>query len=158
MAASKPSSYLDRKHVFTGVAPADRDEVLREIVRRLVGVGSLDAEAETAVLRAVLKRERIGSTGVGRGIAIPHAKTSAVSRTVVAFARLTEPIPYGSTDGADVANVFLVVSPPEAAEEHIAILKWIASVARSDYYTSVLRNTSDPESLYSLFLETDGQT
>jgi mannitol/fructose-specific phosphotransferase system IIA component (Ntr-type) len=68
---------------------------------------------------------------------------------------VSEPIPYGASDGADVHSLFLVLSPAEAHEEHVAILKWIASIARSDYYSKVLTNTSDPDSLHSLFLETD---
>jgi len=157
VAGRKPSEYLERRAVVVGLPPADRDEVLREFVERLVALGVFAQEAGTTVLRAVLKRERVGSTGVGRGIAIPHAKTSAITTPVVAFARIASPIPYGATDGADVHSLFLVVSPAEAHEEHVAILKWIASIARSDYYSKVLKNTSDPESLYSLFLESDGR-
>jgi mannitol/fructose-specific phosphotransferase system IIA component (Ntr-type) len=152
----KPSSYLERRGVIVGLAPAERDEVLRDFVERLVAAGVFEEPAGTSVLRAVLKRERVGSTGVGRGIAIPHAKTSAITTPVVAFARIAEPIPYGATDGADVHSLFLVVSPAEANEQHVAILKWIASIARSDYYSKVLANTSEPDSLHSLFLETDG--
>jgi mannitol/fructose-specific phosphotransferase system IIA component (Ntr-type) len=143
--------------VLTGLPPGEREEVLREFVARLVAVGAIEDSAQTTVLRAVLKRERMGSTGVGRGIAIPHAKTAAVVKPVVAFARLAEPIPYGSADGAGVHSLFLVVSPLESADVHIAILKWIASIARSDYFSNVMKNTSDAESLYTLFLETDGQ-
>ena len=155
---TKPSSYLDPHHVFVGLPSGDREEVLKHFVDRLVALGAFGEAEGTTVLRAVLKRERVGSTGVGHGIAIPHAKTSAVAKPMVAYARTQTPIPYGSADGVDVHSLFLVVSPPEAAEEHIAILRWLASIARSDYYTKVLRNTTDPESLYSLFLETDGQT
>jgi PTS system fructose-specific IIA component len=154
--AKRPSARLDRRHVVVGLAPAERDEVLRDFVERLVALGAFPESAGTAVLRAVLKRERVGSTGVGRGIAIPHAKTSAVETPIVAFARIAEPIPYGAADGVEVHSLFLVVSPSEANDEHVAILKWIASIARSDYYSKVLVNTSDPESLHSLFLETDG--
>lgn len=156
VATKKPSRHLARKHVVVGVAPADRDEVLRDFVEHLVGLGAFSESAGTSVLRAVLKRERVGSTGVGHGIAIPHAKTSAIGSPIVAFARVAEPIPYGSADGVDVHSLFLVVSPVDANDEHIAILKWLASIARSDYYTKVLKNTTDPDSLFSLFLETDG--
>lgn len=155
MAGRRPSSYLDPKHVFVGLPAGEREDVLKAFVDRLAEAGAFAASDATSVLRAVLKRERIGSTGVGRGIAIPHAKTSAVASPLVAFGRLVEPVPYGSADGAHVSSLFLVVSPLEAAEEHVAILRWIASIARSEYYAKVLGNTSDPESLYSLFVESD---
>ena len=79
MATRKPSSYLDRKHVVSGLRPGDRDQVLRDLVEHLVTAGALPGTSATAVLRAVLKRERVGSTGVGHGIAIPHAKTDRKS-------------------------------------------------------------------------------
>ena len=157
MTTKKPSSYLDRSHVITGLPPGQRDDVLKDFMDRLVAAGAFPEAAATTVLRGVLKRERVGSTGVGHGIAIPHAKTSAVEAPIVAYARLAEPIPYGAADGVDVHSLFLVVSPAEG-EGHIAILKWIASIARSDYYSKVLKNTSDPDSLYQLFLESDAQT
>jgi mannitol/fructose-specific phosphotransferase system IIA component (Ntr-type) len=153
----KPAVHLERRNVV--VLPAgDRDDVLRAFVDHLVASGALAEAAGTTALRAVLKRERVGSTGVGRGIAIPHAKTSAVSAPIVAFARVAEPIPYGASDGADVHSLFLVLSPAEAHDEHVVILKWIAAIARSDYYSKVLKNTSDPDSLHSLFLEADVAT
>ena len=96
-----------------------------------------------------------GSSSRGRGIAIPHCKTSAVDKPFVAFAKPVEPIPYGATDGAPVHSLFVVVSPLEAADEHVSILRWIAGIARSDYYAKLLSTTRDPQSLFELFHEID---
>ena len=151
----KVSAYLARDRIFVDLAPGDRDEVLKEFIDRVAEADGISADRATTILRGVLKRERMGTTGVGRGIAIPHCKTSAVERPMVAFAKLAEPIPYGASDGAPVHSLFLVVSPLEANEEHIEILKWIARLARSDYHTAILRNTADAGSLYDFFRETD---
>jgi len=151
------SSYLDPARIFTDVPPGERDDVLKTIVERLVEAGTITEEKSTTVYRAILQRERKGTTGIGRGIAIPHCKTSAVDAPFVAFAKPVEPIPYGATDGAPVHSLFLVVSPLEAAEEHVSILRWIAGIARSDYYAKVLSTTDDPQSLFELFLEIDGR-
>src|SRR5437867_4211669 len=105
----KPSKHLDRRHVLVGLPPADKEDVLREFVARLVALHAFAEDAGTTILRAVLKRERVGSTGLGHGIAIPHAKTSAVAKPTIAYARLTEPIPYGAAVGTDVHSLFLVV-------------------------------------------------
>ena len=156
MPVPKVTSYLERRNVIAEIPTGDRDEVLKDIVNRLAEAGAIPRDAATTVVRGLLKRERGGSTGVGRGIAIPHTKTPAVSRPLLAFARLSEPVPFGATDGEDVHSLFLVISPPEAAEAHLAILKWVAALARSDYYATILRNTRDPDSLHSLFLEADG--
>lgn len=149
------ASVLERAHVFVGIPPAPRDEILRTVLDRLVSAGALDSDASTTVLRAVLKRERTGTTGIGRGIAVPHCKTAAVGRALVAFARVVEPIDFGAADGDPVHSLFLVVSPPEASDEHVAILRSVARIARDDYASRVLRNTNDPSSLYELFCELD---
>jgi len=150
------SSYVDKNLIVTDIAPGERDDVLKTIVERLSAAGAFAEDKVTTVFRAILQRERRGSTGIGRGIAIPHCKTSAIDAPVIGFAKPVEPIPYGATDGAPVHSLFVVVSPLEAAEEHVAILRWIAGIARSDYYSKLLSTTSDPQSLYELFHEIDG--
>ncbi len=156
MSAEHISSYIPQSHIFPTLPPGERDDVLRAIVDQLAEAGAFDTERATTVYRAVLQRERVGSTGVGRGIAIPHCKTSAVEAPVVAFAKTVEPIDYGATDGAPVHSMFLVVSPAKSGDAHVAILRWIAQVARNDYYAKVLRSTTDAASLHSLFREIDG--
>lgn len=156
MAASF-ASILRREHVVTGIPGTERDDVLRAFLDRLVESGAFDAEALTTILRAVLKRERTGTTGIGRGVAIPHCKTAGVPGTIVAFGRTAEAVPYGSSDGDPVHSMFLVVSPPEAADAHVEILRSVAKFARDDYAVRVLRNTSDPASLFDLFRELDGK-
>jgi mannitol/fructose-specific phosphotransferase system IIA component (Ntr-type) len=149
------STFLRREHVFTDVPAGERDDVLRAVLDRLVEAGAIDEETSTTVLRAVLKRERTGTTGIGRGIAIPHCKTAAVATSLVAFARTTEPIAYGAADGDPVNSLFLIVSPPDSAESHVEILKSVAKMARDDYATRVLRNTNQRDSLYEFFCEMD---
>jgi len=151
------STFLRREHVFTDLPAGERDDVLRDMLDRLVGAGAMDQETSTTVLRAVLKRERTGTTGIGRGIAVPHCKTSAVAATLVAFARTTEPIAYGAADGDPVNSLFLIVSPPESAESHVEILKSVAGMARDDYATRVLRNTNQGDSLFDFFHEMDAK-
>ena len=151
------ASLLRRQHVFTGVAPAERDEVFRVVLDLLVGTGTFDAEASTTILRAILKRERTGTTGIGHGIAIPHCKTTAVSAPVVALARMREPIPYGAADGDPVHSIFVVASPLDAADAHVAILKSVARIARDDYATRVLGNTCEQGSLFELIRELDSR-
>lgn len=149
--------HLPREHVFVDVAPGERDDVIRGVVERLSTSGAFEEDAVLTVFRGILKRERVGSTGLGRGIAIPHCRTSAVEQPVVAFAKLVEPIDYGATDGAPVHSLFMVISPLEARDEHVGILSWIARMARSEYYTNLLRTTRDADSLHELFLEVDDE-
>jgi PTS system fructose-specific IIA component/PTS system nitrogen regulatory IIA component len=149
--------HLDARHVFTGIAATERDDVLRDLLARLTDSGAVGKEDAVTVLRAVLKRERVGSTGIGRGVAIPHSKTAAVAKPLVAFGRTVSPVEWGSTDGAPVRSVFLVVSRPEDAEEHVGVLKTISAFVRDDYSCRVLSNTQDAELLFDLLRELDGK-
>lgn len=151
------ASLLVREHVFTDLPPVERDELFRLLLDRLVAAGVLTEDASTTVLRAILKRERTGTTGIGHGIAIPHCKTAAVASPLVALARPVEPISYGAADGDPVHSLFLVVSPPEESDAHVAILKSVARIARDDYASRVLRNTSEGGSLFELIRELDGR-
>ncbi len=157
MPATHISSYISRERIFPDIAPGEREDVLKAIVDRIVLTGAFAEDKATTVYRAVLQRERKGSTGIGRGIAIPHCKTSAIAEPMITFAKTAEPVPYGATDGAPVHSLFMVVSPLESADDHVAILRWIAQIARDDYYSKLLRTTTDPQSLYELFLEIDGR-
>ncbi len=149
-------SHLDRRHVFSGVEAADRDELLRQLVHLVADAGGFGKDDATTVLRAALKRERMGTTGIGRGVAIPHCKTDVVAQPLVAFARSAVPIEYGATDGAPVRSVFLVISRPEIdADAHVAILRTISKAVRDDYTSRILANTSNEDLLFDLFCEWD---
>jgi len=150
-------SILRREHVFVDVPPCDRDDAFREILSRIVQTGALTDEGATTVLRAMLQRERLGATAVGRGIALPHCKTAAVTAPFVAFARMRTPIEFAAVDGDPVHSILLVVSPPAAADVHLEILKSVARIARDDYSSRVLRNTRDADALYDFLREMGGQ-
>jgi PTS system fructose-specific IIA component/PTS system nitrogen regulatory IIA component len=152
------SKFLTRDHVITDQPPGDSRIVLKNLVAQLVELGDIQERSVKTVLDGVLERERDGSTGIARGIAIPHTKTRVVQSPVILFARMSEPIPFDATDGAPVHSLFLVVSPPTDADDHMSILRWVAKLARSDYYATILRNTSDPQSLYELFQEIDAES
>lgn len=148
--------HLPRERVFTGLRAGDKESVLRDLIHLAGDAGAFGSCDATTVLRAVLKRERVGSTGIGRGVGIPHCKTPSVPGPVVAFGRVESAIDFGATDGEPVHSVFLVVSRPDDAETHIAILKAITKGVRDDYYARILRNTADAELLHDLFRELDG--
>lgn len=154
----KVSQYLPRCNVITGLDVEDREEAIRRAVDALAEAGTVPAKSARTVVKGILDREEMGSTGIGRGIAIPHVKTRVVETPVVAYAKLQSPIDYGATDGAPVHSLFLVISPFKSAEEHVAILRWISRIARSDYYAKILANTSSADSLHDLFHEIDEQS
>ncbi|MCE9635972.1 MAG: PTS sugar transporter subunit IIA [Planctomycetes bacterium] len=151
------ASVLRVEHVFGDIPVGDRDSVIRAVLDRLVAVGAIPEDESITVFRAILKRERTGTTGIGRGIAIPHCKTAAVTSPLVAFGKILAPIDYGAADGDPVHSLCVVVSPADAPGVHVEILKSVALLARDDYNARVLKNTFDPASLFDFFRELDGK-
>lgn len=105
---------------------------------------------ERDVFETLLQRERLGSTGIGNGIAIPHGKLPAVQQPVGLFARLEKPIDFDSVDGEPVDLVFLLLAPEEAGADHLKALARVARVLRDPAVTAQLRATRDPAALHAL--------
>jgi nitrogen PTS system EIIA component len=152
------SKFISRQHVFTDIDSEQRDDVIRVAVDRLVETGAVPAKSVRTIVKGILDREELGSTGIGRGIAIPHVKTRVVTEPIVAYVHLGTAIDYGATDGQPVHSMFFVVSPFKASDDHVAILRWISKIARTEYYSQILKNTTDADSLHQLFGEIDEQS
>ena len=106
---------------------ADRPAALAAAVRLL----HLDARAEETLLRVLHRREQLGSTGMGRGIAIPHCRSLVVPRLRMAYARLIEPLPWDAIDGKPVHHIFLIVAPPlEVSNQYLPTLGQLAGFAK----------------------------
>jgi PTS system fructose-specific IIC component len=102
---------------------------------------------------ALLEREKLGSTGIGNGYAIPHVKHGSVKDLEVALGISRYGIDFNSIDGEPVTHVFLIVANPEAPEEYLRLLQWIAKIARNQDFTRFLRNAKDVPEILSLLRE-----
>ncbi|RMH51929.1 MAG: PTS IIA-like nitrogen-regulatory protein PtsN [Alphaproteobacteria bacterium] len=125
--------------------------------RVLLDLAALAAEAyglaEADVFSAVQDREHLGPTGMGRGIAIPHARLDGLSRVVGCFARLARPVDYESVDGQPVDLVFLLLAPRDSGAEHLKALARVSRLLRDPTVCEKLRSTEDPQALYAILTE-----
>ena len=108
---------------------------------------------ERQVFETILQRERLGSTGVGNGIAIPHGKIAGVESLTGAFARLEHPVDFDAIDGEPVDLVFLLLAPENAGAEHLKTLSRIARALRDKDRVARLRSTADPEALLAILAD-----
>lgn len=123
---------------------------LHEISERAGAVSGLPARE---IYDAVLQRERLGSTGVGNGIAIPHGKLTTCSRIFGVFARLDRPIEFEALDGAPVDLAFLLVAPEAAGADHLKALARIARLLRDARIVAKLRATRDVSALFGVLTQ-----
>lgn len=125
---------------------ADKVGVIRELVEEMVKLGRIRKEEVEEVVRRILQREQQGSTGIGNGVAIPHIKQYAgVEDIVVVLGRTKHGVDFGAVDGQPCHLFFLILTPLEQKEEHLHLLRRIASVARDAELCSYLHREESPE-------------
>ena len=131
-----------------GTISADsKDAILRQLAETFAGVYGLDA---ASLLERIEERERLGSTGFGRGVAIPHARITGLQRPVAAFLRLESPVAFDSADGMPVDLVFGLLSPETAGAAHLHALAAISRLMRDDAMHQALSQAPGAEALYGL--------
>ena len=107
--------------------------------------------ARATVFDSLFAREKLGSTGLGQGIAIPHGRIKGLDRTVAAFVRPRQPIPFDAPDGKPVGHVFVLLVPEQATEEHLQLLSELAQMFSDRPFRDKLAAAATPDELVQLF-------
>lgn len=125
----------------------DKPAIMRQLSARFAAVYDLD---EHVVRERIEERERLGSTGFGRGVAIPHARIDGLSRPVAVFFRLETPVAFEAADGMPVDLVFGLLSPDQAGAAHLHALAAISRMMRDDRMHQALCEAPSAEAVYGL--------
>ncbi|MFZ2110026.1 MAG: PTS IIA-like nitrogen regulatory protein PtsN [Roseiarcus sp.] len=128
-----------------------KKQALQELSDRAAEVSGLPARE---IFDSILQRERLGPTGVGDGIAIPHGKLAKCRRIFGVFARLERPIDFEALDGLPVDLIFLLIAPESAGADHLKALATIARKLRNPNLAAQLRATRDASAIYSMMTQT----
>lgn len=136
--------------VIPALKTRNKKQVLQEIAARAAEVSG---RSEREIFETLLQRERLGSTGIGRGVAIPHGKLPKLDRLSGVFARLEKPIDFDSLDGEPVDLIFLLLAPEGAGADHLKALARVARVLRDDKIAEQLRGARDESALRALLTE-----
>ena len=132
-----------------------RDDVITELIDALVEAGSVDASLQEEFVKAVLSRERKGSTGFGHGVAVPHVKSPKVEKLTVAIGVSTEGIDFKALDKEPVYSLFLLMSPEDRPEEHLDAMEAIFGNLQDDQFRKFLRQASSVADVVTLLDEAD---
>jgi PTS system nitrogen regulatory IIA component len=136
------------------VIPSLKTKSKKQLLVELSGrVARLAGLQERDVFDVLWQRERLGSTGLGRGVAIPHGKIAGLKRIVGVFARVAEPIDFESVDGEPVDIVFLLLAPEGAGADHLKALARISRLLREDPAVEKLRASKDAAALYAVLTQ-----
>ncbi|MCC7292821.1 MAG: PTS sugar transporter subunit IIA [Phycisphaerales bacterium] len=150
------SQAIDSRCVLVPTVAAERFAIIRELVESLAAAGSIP-EADS-VARAVLAREEMRSTGIGYGLAVPHAKCDGPARLCVAIGRPPAPVDFRSVDGRPCELVILLVSPPNETAAHVQTLARISRMWLKDDFRLSIRQAPDAQSMLDVFRSGENTT
>lgn len=151
----KLSEFFVKESVIPELESTDRKGVIRELVTSLANCGAISPDDVDAVTRAVIQRENQGSTGFGKGVAVPHAKPPCVSRVVATIGRSSVGVDFAALDRAPVYTIVILLSPPSEADNHLAAMTNIFRHLQNDNFRRFLRQADTKEAIAGLIDEAE---
>ncbi len=149
------SDFVVRDAIIPELPATNKEGVIREMVESLRGAGQFRGTDLEDIIRAILKREFLGSTGIGRGVAIPHTKHNSVERLIGTVALSTKGIAFDSLDGEPVHVFVLLISPQDRPGDHLRALENVSRSLRDDSFVRSLRAAKTREEIIALLDRAD---
>jgi mannitol/fructose-specific phosphotransferase system IIA component (Ntr-type) len=151
----KFADFVSTEAIRAELEADDKESVIREVTRSLVTAGRIGEDDYESIVAAIMKREELGSTGIGRGVAVPHTKHPSVDRLVGTVGVSAEGVDFNSLDGEKVNLFFLLISPPDRPGDHLRALENISRQLRDDTFCRFLKQSKTPEDIRLLLEEAD---
>ena len=147
--------FVSTDAIQSEMASAEKEGAIRELVGNLVTAGQINADDAESIVTAIMKREELGSTGIGRWIAVPHTKHPCVDKLVGTVGVSQEGVEFQSLDGEPVQLFFLLVSPPDRPGDHLRALENISRQLRDDMFCKFLKQSKTKQDIQTLLEEAD---
>ena len=142
-----PTDLVSPTAIIPALKANGKKQALQEIAAK---AATLTGQSDRAILEILLQREKLGSTGVGNGVAIPHGKLAKLDQVFGLFARLERPVDFEALDGQPVDLIFLLLAPEGAGADHLKALARVARLLRDPEVARKLRNSQDADALYAV--------
>jgi mannitol/fructose-specific phosphotransferase system IIA component (Ntr-type) len=149
------TDFVVRDAIVPQVSATNKEGVIRELVESLRGAGYFKGADPEDLIRAILKREQIASTGIGRGVAIPHAKHNSAERLIGTVALARSGVPFDSVDGEPVDIFVMLISPQDRPGDHLRALENISRSLRDDNFVRKLKQAVSREQIWSVLEQGD---
>lgn len=151
----KFSDFVSSKSICASLTSTDKESVITELVDSLMSSGDIKESDRDDIIKAIMKREELGSTGIGRGIAVPHTKHPTVDKLVGTVGVSVDGVDFNSLDGEKVQLFFLLVSPPDRPGDHLRALENISRQLRDETFCRFLKQSKNTEDIMQLLEEAD---
>ena len=151
----KLSEFIVREAIIPDLSASDRDGALRELVTSLAAAGTISSDAVDEVVAALVKREQNGSTGFGKGVAVPHVKHAKVRKMAGTVGRSVNGIDFAALDHQPVYSIVLLLSPENQPQQHLQAMNAVFNNLQKDTFRRFLRQSDTREKIIELLDEAD---
>jgi len=151
----KIMDFLSKKAITTDIKSTKKQDVIKELVELLINTGEVGSRHRNKLIDALMARESLGSTAIGQGVAIPHAKSDCVNKLVAAFGLSKKGIDFDSLDGEPAYIFFLLVASQDSAGPHLKALARISRLLKDKYFRDNLRACVDEKSVIKIVSQED---
>jgi PTS system fructose-specific IIA component/PTS system nitrogen regulatory IIA component len=152
------SDFVVHESIVPELTATSKEGVIREMVDSLRAAGAFKSRDPEDVVKAILKRELLGSTGIGRGVAIPHAKHPGVDRLIGSIALSRAGVAFDSLDGEPVHVFILLISPQDRTGDHLRALENVSRSLKDEYFVQSLRKSTTRDQIWGLLDEAESAT
>jgi len=149
--------FLSKKAIVMDIKSSKKEDVMKELVDALINSGEIEKRYRNKLIEALMARESLGSTAIGQGIAIPHAKSDCVQKLVAAFGISKKGVDFDSLDGELAYIFFLLVAPQDSAGPHLKALARISRLLKDKYFRDTLRSASEDKAVIKIITEEDNK-
>ena len=151
----KLTDFFHIESVIPELESKDRNGVIRELIQSLADHGAVEPANIDALVKNAIQRENQGSTGFGKGVAVPHVKHESVKKLVATIGRSSHGVDFAALDRAPVYTVFILLSPPHDPDSHLAAMEKIFRHLQRDNFRRFLRQADTREAIHELLVEAD---
>ncbi len=151
----KIMDFLSKKAIVTDLKSTKKEDILRELLEALINGGEIEKRHRSKLFEALMAREALGSTAIGQGVGIPHAKSDCVDKLIAAFGLSRKGVNFDSLDGEPVYIFFLLLAPADSAGPHLKALARVSRLLKDKYFRDNLRQCQDDKSVIKIITQED---
>lgn len=155
--AMKLQEFVLTKAIVPELSATDRDQAIRELIQALVDAGAAPASIQEELIKSIIDREKKGSTGFGKGVAVPHVKHAKIKKMAAAIGVSQKGIDFRALDKAPVYSIVLLLSPEDKPTEHLQAMETVFSNLQKDTFRRFLRQADTVQAVSDLLQEADSQ-
>lgn len=151
----KIMDFLSKNAIVADIKSTKKEDVINELVNALIEAGEVDKRSTGKLIDALMAREALGSTAIGQGVAIPHAKSDCVTKLMAAFGISKKGVDFDSLDGEPAYIFFLLLAPQDSAGPHLKALARISRLLKDKYFRDSLRASEDAKAVIKIISQED---